>query len=382
MRLTDILLTLLAGGVFGVLFLFLKVPNGLRIGAMLGSALLSIFFGNAWMPSHTRILVQAIAGALIGCTVEKDDIRRLPLVIKPTLVVVGTFFVLNLSLGFLIHKISPIDLVTAFMCVIPGGVTDTPIIAADMGADTPKVALAQLARYIMGVGFFPPMILAWDNLRTRTEARRGKGDTGDTDDKGAKDKTASGAESGATGGRAGTAGNSVKRQKSALKSPWAFVCTMAAALGAGILGDLSGIPAGTFLFAVIAVVILKLVFDFALLPSPVKKFALLVSGCYIGSAITMNDVWGFGELALPIVIIVICYICNCFITGKILGRISGFSRKEGMLITTPAGATDIALSSADMGVENTDVIIIQIFRSIIAIAVFPQIINLLVLALS
>ncbi|MDR1319743.1 MAG: AbrB family transcriptional regulator [Treponema sp.] len=355
MRLTDIPLTLLAGGVFGVLFVFLKVPNGLRIGAMLGSALLNIFFGIGRVPPHTRILVQVIAGALIGCTVEKSDLRRLPSIIKPTLVVVGILFVLNLSVGFLIYKISPIDPVTAFMCVIPGGVTDTPIIAADMGADTSKVALAQLARYIMGVGFFPPMILAWDNLRTREEARRGKN----------------------TGGRA--AGNSAARQKSAVKSPWAFVCTMAAALGAGILGDMSGIPAGTLLFAIIAVVILKLGFDFAWLPLPVKKFTLLVSGCYIGSAVSMNDVRGFGELALPIAIIVSCYVANCFVSGKILGKISGFSRKEGMLIATPAGATDIALSSADMGVENTDVIIIQIFRSIIAIVVFPQIINLLIL---
>ncbi|MDR2134050.1 MAG: AbrB family transcriptional regulator [Treponema sp.] len=356
MRLIDIPLTLLAGGAAGALFLFLKVPNGLRIGAMLGSALLSIFSGIGYMPPHTRIFVQVIAGALIGCTVEKSDIRRLPRVIRPTLVVAGTFFVLNLSLGFLIHKISPIDPVTAFMCVIPGGVTDTPIIAADMGADTPRVALAQLARYIMGVGFFPPMILAWDNMRSRAEARRGKG-TGN----GAAD------------------GNSAARQKSAVKSPWAFVCTMAAALGAGILGDMSGIPAGTLLFAIIAVVILKLGFDFAWLPLPVKKITLLISGCYIGSGISMNDVRGFGELALPIAIIVACYVANCFISGRMLGKFFGFSRKEGMLITTPAGATDIALSSADMGVENTDVIIIQIFRSIIAITVFPQIINLLLL---
>ncbi|MDR1586929.1 MAG: AbrB family transcriptional regulator [Treponema sp.] len=368
MRLTDILLTLLAGGVFGALFLFLKIPNGLRIGAMLGSALLSIFSGTAYMPSYTRILVQVVAGALIGCTVEKSDIRRLPKIVKPTLVVVAILFVLNLSVGFLIHLIGPIDLITALMCVIPGGVTDTPIIAADMGADTPKVALAQLARYIMGVGFFPPMIIAWDNMYARMEARR--------------KKSGRGAENEAVPGAAGAAVNSAKRQKSAVKSPWAFACTMAAALGAGILGDMSGIPAGTLLFAIIAVVVLKLVFDFAWFPQPVKKITLLVSGCYIGSAISMNDVRGFKELALPIVIIVSCYIGNCFITGKILGKISGFSRKEGMLIATPAGATDIALSSADMGIENTDVIIIQIFRSIIAITVFPQIHNLLVLILS
>jgi hypothetical protein len=32
-----------------------------------------------------------------------------------------------------------------------------------------------------------------------------------------------------------------------------------------------------------------------------------------------------------------------------------------------------------MGVENTDVIIIQVFRSVMAMALFPQIINMITL---
>jgi membrane AbrB-like protein len=157
---------------------------------------------------------------------------------------------------------------------------------------------------------------------------------------------------------------------------------MAAALGAGFIGDITPIPAGTFLFAVIAVLPLKLKFNFAFIPSWAKRFAQLISGCYIGSAMTMNDVRGFRFLAFPLVIILGGYIINCFITGKILSAACGFNRKEGMLTTTPAGASDIALSSSDMGVENTDVSIIQIFRAVIAMTVFPQIINLLLLFLS
>jgi membrane AbrB-like protein len=171
----------------------------------------------------------------------------------------------------------------------------------------------------------------------------------------------------------------MKRIKSGVKSPLAFICTMTAALAAGFLGSLSGIPAGTFLFAIIAVLILKLCFDFAYLPPWVKKVALLISGCYIGSSISINDVRGFKLLALPVVIILAGYIINCFVTGKLLSRTCGFNRKEGMLITTPAGASDIALSSGDIGVENTLIIIIQVFRAVIAIALFPQIINVLVL---
>ncbi|MDR2479053.1 MAG: AbrB family transcriptional regulator [Treponema sp.] len=358
--LVNIPLTLLAGGAFGAVFILLKIPKGLRIGAMLGSALLSVFFNAAYMPSPTRLAVQAVAGALIACSMEKSDLKCLPLVVKPTLIMLLSFLVLNIGAGFLIYRISPLDLVTALMCVIPGGVTDAPIIAVDMGADPSKVAVAQLARYILGVGVFPPMIFAWDNMRLAAEiAHNDKHD----------DKT----------GSPGQIGRNIRRIKSTVKSPAAFICTVITAFGAGILGDLSNIPAGAFLFAMIAVLFLRLRFDFAYLPPWVKKTALLVSGCYIGSGISMNDVMGFRFLALPVVIILAGYIANCFVTGKILSLSCGYNRKEGMLATTPAGASDIALSSADIGVENTSIIIIQIIRAIVAMALFPQIINLLVL---
>jgi membrane AbrB-like protein len=231
-----------------------------------------------------------------------------------------------------------------------------------MGADAPKVALAQLSRYILGVGVFPPMICAYDNVRGKREARKKTGTSEATMD--------------TTG--TGSPGSNIQRVRSKVQSPLAFVCTMAVGLGAGLLGQWSRIPAGTFLFALVAVLVLRLCFDFAYLPPWVKKNALLVSGCYIGSTITFNDVLGFKYLALPIAIILTGYIMNCFITGKIISITCGFNRKEGMLITTPAGASDIALSAADIGVENTSIIIIQVFRASIAMALFPQIITILV----
>ncbi|MDR0759689.1 MAG: AbrB family transcriptional regulator [Treponema sp.] len=360
----NIPLTLLAGGVFGGIFILLRIPNGLRIGAMTGAALLNVLFNAAYMPSPTKFMVQVIAGALIGCTMEKSDVKCLPQVVKPTFIMVGTFLALNLAAGFLIHLVSPVDLLTALLCAVPGGVTDIPIIAADMGADTPKVALAQLARYILGVGIFPPMIFAYDNLRLKMEERG---------------KLPAAPEASISGGNGAAPEGILRRVKSTVKSPQAFACTLALALGAGFLGGLTGIPAGTFLFSTTAVLILRLCFDFAYLPPWVKKSALLISGCYIGGGISMEDVRGFRLLALPIIIIIAGYIINCFITGKILSRLCGFNRKEGMLTTTPAGASDIALSSADIGVENTGIIIIQIFRALIAMTVFPQIINLLVI---
>jgi len=350
----DILLTLAVGGVFGVIFMHLKVPNGLRIGALVGVALLGIFFRVAWMPSGTKFVVQVIAGSLVGSSMERSDLKRLPMVIKPTIIMIVSFLILNLSVGAIVHAISPMDWVSSLLSAVPGGITDIPVISVDMGADTPKVALAQLARYIMGVGLFPPMILAYDNFM-----RKAKPDAA---------------------GNESTSGK-MSREKTKVKSIPALLCTLAVGFGSGFLGSLSRIPAGIFLFSILGIMLLKLKFDFAYISPKIKNAALLISGCYIGSLITMEDVLSFRQLALPILVILGGYLLNCFITGMILSKTCGFSRKESMLITTPAGATDVALSSEDIGVQNTDVIIIHVFRAIVAAGVFPQIINLLLLIL-
>ena len=47
-----------------------------------------------------------------------------------------------------------------------------------------------------------------------------------------------------------------------------------------------------------------------------------------------------------------------------------------MLMATPAGASDMALISADLGVTDRAVVELQIARMVIVIAVFPQVIAL------
>jgi len=347
----NIILTLAVGGMFGLLCMRFRIPNGLRFGSLLGVALLSIIFNAAYVPSQARLIIQAVAGAIVGCTIERSDLKRLPKVLKPTLITLGMFLLLTLSVGNIVHALSPIDLLTSLLSVVPGGVTDIPIIASGMGADTPKVALAQLSRYILGVTVFPPMILAYDTL-----VQKGK----------------------SASNTAGVTKETVERKKSTVRSLPALVCTLALAFAAGMLGSFVGIPAGVFLFSVIAVMFLKLTFDFAYIAPAVKRVTMVISGCYIGSLITMDDVIGFRFLALPILIILVGYIANSFITGKLLSLTCGFTRKEGMLITTPAGVADIALNSAEIGVQNTDIIIIQVFRAVVAAGIFPQIISALI----
>ncbi|MBC2578763.1 AbrB family transcriptional regulator [Clostridium sp. DJ247] len=348
MNLFYLFLTLAIGSVFGLAAAKMKIPGGLMVGAIVGVAALNIFFGTTYIPKQTKLFVQIIAGAFIGCVMEKSDVKRLPKIVQPAIIMLLGLLVLNLSAGFLIYVVSPLDLVTSLMSVVPGGISDTPIIAADMGADAPKIAVMQTVRQILGIGVFPALILAYDN-RKKAIKKDGEREA-----------------------------YTEKRKKSKTKSWQSFVCTLIIAAIAGILGKMTGIPSGSFVFPIIAVLILKLVFDFAYIPRWAKKCAQVLSGCYLGSTIVLDDVLELRYLLIPLIIIVLGYMANCFFTGMIIKKTCGFTRKESMLITTPAGASDMALISADMGVENTDVIIMQVLRAVIVMTFFPQIINLIV----
>jgi uncharacterized membrane protein AbrB (regulator of aidB expression) len=46
----------------------------------------------------------------------------------------------------------------AFLASAPGGVSDMALIAKDLGGDSPKVAILQLARYVCVIAFFSALI--------------------------------------------------------------------------------------------------------------------------------------------------------------------------------------------------------------------------------
>ena len=48
-----------------------------------------------------------------------------------------------------------------------------------------------------------------------------------------------------------------------------------------------------------------------------------------------------------------------------------------MLIASPAGASDMALIIDDLNVKNTDVVIMQVVRAAVVMALFPQVVNLI-----
>jgi membrane AbrB-like protein len=342
------------------------------LGALAGAALFNIFSGGAaWVPDQTKLAVQIIAGSFIGIAMERRDLARLPKLLKPMLVMGFGFLILNITAGFLMAALSPLDLVTALMSAVPGGVNETPVIAADMGADAPKVAVMQTLRLIFGLGAFPSLILVYGKFhrpasfspapRSALSSRPSAGPSSAPPE----------------GALPDSASPAAPARDSPFRRCVKILLTLAAGLAAGILGNRTLIPGMTFVFPIAGALILKLAFNFALLPRGLRKAAQVLSGCYLGSGFTIETVLELRYLVVPLIILILGYLLNGIATGRVLEKTCGFSRAESMLITIPAGASDMALIAADMGIVNSDISLLQVTRLLLVMTFFPQIINLI-----
>ena len=336
---TNILLTLLASLAGGMLFLKLKVPGGVLVGGIIGTTVLSMTTGMAEMPFTARLIAQIIAGAFIGSSVDREDLKKMKTIYKPFLIVMASLLVVNLTAGTLVYKFGPLDRLTSFMCCVPGGMSDTPLIASELGAQMPPVVIMQFVRMVVGIGVFPGLIL----FVTKSEGEI------------VSEKT-----------------ETVTTKKKAASSVPVTVGTLLLAGVFGVIGRKLGVPSGALLFAIITILVLKLANVPIVYPKWIKRAAQVLSGAYIGCSVGLDTLYMLPHLIIPAIIIVGVYMINAFITGNIIHKVCGISKRESMLMVTPAGATDMALISADIGVNSPNLIVLQIVRMLTVISFFPN----------
>lgn len=336
------LLTVVVGALAGFLFLKGKIPGGMMVGALVGSVILNITTDMAYMPYAARLAAQITAGAFIGATIKRSDVKRMPKLAKPACILVGGMLILNMVMGVVIHYTSGLDWMTSFFCAVPGGMSDTPIIAAEMGANGAAVALMQFSRLVCGIGVFPSVIL----MMTRNEVQ----------------------------------GEQESRVKEHKKKgvPWEVGATVCVAAVCGIVGKLSGIPVGALIFSMAGTAVFKLTTDHAVIPMWLKRLAQVLSGTYIGCSIGLQELLDLRFLLLPAILLVLGYLINCIVISTLLHKVCGLTRRVAMLAATPAGANDMALISGDMGISAPDLNVLQIIRMITVVSIFPQIIHFIV----
>lgn len=341
------LLTMLVALIVGYVFLKLKVPGGMMVGSIVGVSILNITTGSAYMLPAAKTAAQIIAGAFIAVGLEKSDLKRLKFIIKPALILLIGMMIVNIASGFLIYTFSSLDLTTSLMCAVPGGMSNIPIISEEMGADSSKVAVMQFTRLLFGIGIFPFMITKVSKLKIFKEELEVKDEV-------------------------------YKRIKTSNDSNLNLMITISIASICGLLGKWTNIPAAILVFAMTGTIILKLITNRVSMPRWMRRLAQMLSGAYIGSSIEMTEIVEMKDLVVPAIIMISGYLIACFIIGSLIHKNTKMAIDESMLAATPAGASDMALISADIGIDSADVVVLQVIRMLVVVSIFPQVIRLIV----
>lgn len=315
----------------------MKVPGGMMIGAVIGACGVNIVFQGPQLPGEAKIAAQIVAGAFIGSGIKREDFKQMKSILLAAAVVISCLFVINLTAALLIRATGPVDLLTALFASAPGGLSDIPIIAADMGADASQVLALQFVRFVMGIAIFPSLIARFTPKQGEAE-----GDLSPQPQ--------------AQGGRLSDT-----------------LLTLAVAAAFGLLGRSLSVPGGTMAFAMLGAIALKLLYPKAWLGKPVRKAAQLLSGAYVGAGIGLAQLAQLRFLAWPAVMLLLSYSLGAIAIAALLQRLHLFNRREAYLAATPAGASDMALISADLGVYNVKLVLLQVMRLIAVIMIFPTI---------
>lgn len=349
------MLTVLSALGFGLLVFKLKVPGGMLVGAIVGAAVLNLATGKAFIYAQARVVAQALTGAYIGCMMTRENIHCLPRIIRPYLFVLACLLATNLMTAAIFCWTTDLDLLTCLFCAAPGGISDTTLIAIDMGADGSVVAVMQLVRMLFGMGCLPSIIMLSDRIIEHQPV---------------------------VALEAGTAHGQAQAEKRTAPTFQTFLPTFCIALAAAVCGKLSGLPAGALSAALIAAAAMKVSGHCTGMPMWLRRASQVVSGCCIGSMIDRGQVIAMKQLALPVVVLCLGYMICCIGMGSVVSRMFQMPLKEAMLTLSPAGATEMALIAADLGVESTNLVVLQICRLVGVMLFFPQIFSLVMIFLN
>ena len=164
-KVEKIIYTLVIAGVGGYIGLKLKIPAGAMVGAMLAVGAANLLGFSGQIPRDFRTVAQICIGGIVGLNITRETVAGLKALALPAAVLAVSMIGFGLLAGYIISRVSDMDIITAFFSSSPGGMTEMTLMAESAGGDAPQVALMQLARMLSIVTFLP-LLIKWA-LRVR-----------------------------------------------------------------------------------------------------------------------------------------------------------------------------------------------------------------------
>ncbi|HJG31997.1 MAG TPA: AbrB family transcriptional regulator [Collinsella ihuae] len=329
------------------------IPVPAMIGSMLAVGIVSAFTGFTEMPAPIKAISQGISGAFIGLSISRRDVRNVPHMIKPLILLITLLTVNTISLGIVFHVFFGWDLMTGLLSCVAGGIADVSLIAMDLDADASTVAIMQTLRLATVLAFLP----SWVQFMTRN--------IDEEEDSGPSLDMSHVANPTVLDRFINTQGRKT-----------AF--TLIIALTCGAVGYASGIPAGSLVCSLIVVAALNIFTDACAMPMTIKRIAQVLAGSLVGSSVTPETISHLNTIVGPVIIMMAMYMIVNYTFSKIATKTGMLDMKSALFASSPGGASDMALIAGDLGADLAKIAVLQICRVIYASALMPQVAILVV----
>ncbi len=154
-----------------------------------------------------------------------------------------------------------------------------------------------------------------------------------------------------------------------------LIITLFVATIGGFIGLKSKIPAGTLVFAMLAVAIYNIITDKAYIPSNLKFIAQVVVGGMIGLSFTKETFFNLKNLIVPSIILVVCLLTFSIVIGVIIHKFTNIDLITALFSSSPGGLTDMTLMSGEYGAVQSTVVTLHLMRLITVLIFLPRIIG-------
>jgi uncharacterized protein len=342
---------------------FLLSLTGLSVGWMLGTMMLLGFLSvqrpalfaqvmpqrglhPIWKQIGQLLLAVQVGQQMTGSVVEIFATAWLPVT-----VVLVLSLVTSVLLGLFLWRYSGDSLLTSLYAITPGGVSNMPTIAQEVGANAITVSIVQTMRILLVVSIIPFFAMEW----------RGE-----------------------TGGGSARLGTDAHLPVAAGHSYGWTACLVLAALAGSALGKRCNLPAPRLVGGMIGVALVQFVSSawngadlLPWFPSGVRVIAQIFLGASIGTCLQREMFVGMGRTVFVGLVSALCLVLIMLGCSLSMSALYGIPVITSILAFAPGGVAEMAITAVVLQANASFVVAAQTLRLIFIFLILPPLFRLL-----
>jgi uncharacterized protein len=343
------------------------VGLGIPLGAIMGALTATVVVQSLGLtsvepfPPWARNILYVTIGLMIGLRVTRSSLRKLRGVALPAFLVPAVMIVSGLLLGLLYAALAPddsplhLDFQTAVLAITPGGFQEMTIAAQQMNALLSVVVISHVIRILTVLYTYPKIIraiLGFTERRSPSADRKSREKPSDEDESPPKDHAGS--------------------------ARWAAI--ILGAVAGGSFGVWTNIPAGSVVFAMLGVAVVKtaVAAESATFPPLARRGVQIALGTTLGLQVSLGPLARAGDLVVPLVTTLVLLLVISLATGLLIYRFTRIDLASALWMSAPGGLMEIMVLAEAMDLDVLPVLTVHTMRVLLIIAIQPS----LVLALS